>query len=152
MSRTGHQGALPLLCLCAGRQDKDRVSRLCLTDFGPLRPESHYRRQAGPTRDTGTMPGVHQALPSWSSRRLAWRSKVPGGIAVVGAAAGKQPHDPESGKQPTQLCDLLALTGIEVEAVKEGFSINARVSPHGYVLKEVGRLGGPVAEYGGLEV
>jgi hypothetical protein len=45
---------------------------------------------------------------------------------MVGAAAGKQPHDPESRKQPAQLSYLLALTGIEVEAVKEGFSINAR--------------------------
>ncbi len=47
---------------------------------------------------------------------------------------------------------LLALTGIEVEAVKEGFSVDARVSPHGYVLDEVGQLRGPVAAPGGLEV
>jgi hypothetical protein len=47
---------------------------------------------------------------------------------------------------------LLELTGTEVEAVKEGFSVNARVGPHGYVLDEVGKLGGPVAASGGLEV
>ena len=47
---------------------------------------------------------------------------------MVGAAAGKQSHDPESGEQPAQLRDLLALTGIKVEAVKAGFSINARVA------------------------
>ena len=28
----------------------------------------------------GTMAGAHQVLPSRSSRRLAWRSKVPGGL------------------------------------------------------------------------
>ena len=67
---------------------------------------------------------------------------------MVGAAAGKQSHDPESRKQPAQLCYLLALTGIEVEAVKEGFSINARVSPRGYVLDEVGKLRSPVAAAG----
>jgi hypothetical protein len=43
VSRTGHQGALPLLCLCAGREDKDRASRLYLMDFGPLRPEVSLR-------------------------------------------------------------------------------------------------------------
>ena len=71
---------------------------------------------------------------------------------MVGAAAGKQSHDPESPEQPTQLRYLLALTGIEVEAVKEGISMNARVSPHRYVLNEVGKLRGPVAAPGGLEV
>lgn len=45
-----------------------------------------------------------------------------------------------------------ALTGTKVEAVKEGFSVNARVSPHGYVLDEVGKLRGPVAAPEGLEV
>ena len=65
---------------------------------------------------------------------------------MVGAAAGKQSHAPESRKQPAQLCYLLALTGIEVEAVKEGFSLNAGVSPHGYVLGEVGQL--PAAGFG----
>lgn len=71
---------------------------------------------------------------------------------MVGAAVGKQSHDPESGKQPAQSRYLLALTGIEVKAVKEGFSVNARVSPHGYVLDEIGKLRDPVAAPGGLEV
>jgi hypothetical protein len=75
-----------------------------------------------------------------------------GGIAVVGTAARKQSHDPESREQPAQLSYLLALTGMEVEAVKEGFSLDARVSPHGDVLDEVGQLRGPVTAPGGLEV
>jgi hypothetical protein len=64
---------------------------------------------------------------------------------VVGAAAGKKSHDPESREERAQLRYLPALTGTEVEAVKEGFSINARVGPHGYVLDEIGKLRGPVA-------
>ncbi len=47
---------------------------------------------------------------------------------------------------------VLGVQGIEVESVKEGFSNNARVSPHGYVLDEVGQFRGPVAVPGGLEV
>ena len=46
--------------------------------------------------------------------RLAFKGS--GGIAAVGAATGKQSHDPERGKQPAQLRYLLALTRIEVEA------------------------------------
>ena len=63
----------------------------------------------------------------------------------MGAAAGQQAHDPERREQPAQLRHLLALTGIEVEAVEEGLSLDARVRPHGYVLDEVGKLRSPVA-------
>ena len=70
----------------------------------------------------------------------------------MGAAAGQQAHDPERREQAPQLRHLLALTGMELEAVEKGFSIDARVRPHGHVLDEVGKLGGPVAASGGLEV
>jgi hypothetical protein len=71
---------------------------------------------------------------------------------VVGAADGKQSHDPESREQPAQLCYLLALAGSEVEAVEESFSMNTRVRSYGYVLDEVGKFGGLVTAPGGLEV
>jgi hypothetical protein len=39
----------------------------------------------------------------------------------MGAAAGRQAHDPGRREQPAQLRHLLALTGMELEAVEEGF-------------------------------
>jgi len=50
------------------------------------------------------------------------------------------------------MSNLLALTGVEFEAIEKAFGSDARVSPHGYVLDEVGKLRGPVPAPGGLEV
>jgi hypothetical protein len=105
---------------------------------------SSHELPAGARHSSGTPEQIEQAA------RLAFKGT--GRISLVGATAGKQSHDPESREQQAQLRHMQALTGIEAEAVKEGFSINARMSSHGYVLGEVSKLCGPVTTPGSLKV
>jgi hypothetical protein len=86
---------------------------------GPVMAGLEGRARSG--HDTWRSSGAPEQAEQ--AARLAFKGS--GGIAAVGAAAGTQSHDPERGKQPEQLCYLLALTGIEVEAVK----VQGRLQP-----------------------
>lgn len=70
---------------------------------------------------------------------------------MVGAAGGKQPHDPEGCDQATKLSYLLALAWTQAETAEEGFGVDARMRPDRYVLDEVGKLARPIAAPGFLE-
>ena len=128
MSRTGTSGcataAVPVRWPGGQGPGKSALSHSIRPTTARVSLQASGRADAGHGHDAWRSSGAPELVEQ--AARLAFKGA--GGIAVVGAAAGKQPHDPESGKQPAQSRDLLALTWIEVEAVKAGFSINARVS------------------------
>lgn len=71
---------------------------------------------------------------------------------MVGAAAGKQDHDPLRCVHAAQPADLPALSRNQVGPVEEGVGVDARMRPCRYVLDEVGKLLSPAAAAGILEV